>query len=169
MIDPVPLPPERVVDSLAVLARLSGLETLPFHVHEILAAFCFYCFVDLYVAPKLSNSIFPATYRQLSDKKRRDWHIHFVSLIQSVLICSLALWVVICDDERAHMNWKGRIWGYTGASGMVQALAAGYFAWDVYISSVDFRVSGWGALLHAVIALMVTSIGFVSVERNTLY
>ena len=60
------------------------------------------------------------------------------------------------------MNARERIWGYTGAMGMTQAFAAGYFAWDVMVSVVHYGVLGPGSLAHAISALVVTNLGFVS-------
>ncbi len=60
-----------------------------------------------------------------------------------------------------RMSWKERVWGYTGAGGMVQGFAAGYFAWDLLASSIDIDVHGWGALAHAASALTVSMMGFV--------
>ena len=54
-----------------------------------------------------------------------------------------------------------RVWGYTGASGMVQGFAAGYFLWDLVACAVEVDVQGWSALLHAASALAVTGMGFV--------
>ncbi len=59
------------------------------------------------------------------------------------------------------MNLEERIWGYTGAVGMTQAFAAGYFMWDVKISAMNVGILGWGSLAHAVSALLITSLGFV--------
>ena len=59
------------------------------------------------------------------------------------------------------MSLEERIWGYTGAMGMTQAFAAGYFIWDVKISAVNVGILGWGSLAHAVSALLITSLGFV--------
>lgn len=59
------------------------------------------------------------------------------------------------------MDWKERVWGYTGGGGMIQALAAGYFLWDLQICIRYLKVFGWGMLMHAVAALVVFSLGFV--------
>ena len=87
-----------------------------------------------------------------------------VSFIQAVLICSLAIYVLLYDTELASgsNDWHGRIFGYSGAAGLVQAMAAGYFLWDVWISTVHFSVQGPGSLAHAISALAVTTLGFVS-------
>jgi hypothetical protein len=91
-----------------------------------------------------------------------NWNIHFTSLIQSSFITAFALFVIWRDEERKEMDWAGRIWGYTGAGGAVQGFAAGYFLWDLIGSIVHFNVQGWGSLAHAISALLVTSLGFVS-------
>ncbi len=61
-----------------------------------------------------------------------------------------------------HMGWRERVWGYTGATGMVQGFAAGYFLWDLLASIKHVDIHGWGALAHAGSALVISSLGFVS-------
>ncbi|KAM0322816.1 hypothetical protein ACHAQA_009157 [Verticillium albo-atrum] len=58
------------------------------------------------------------------------------------------------------MDWQARIWGYTGGVGMIQALAAGYFLWDLVVTSLNMDVFGPGTLAHAISALVVFSFGF---------
>lgn len=82
-------------------------------------------------------------------------------MVQSCFINALALWVIYKDKERRHMDWRQRVWGYTGAGGMVQGFAAGYFAWDLLASAEHVDVHGWGALAHAFSALSVSMMGFV--------
>ena len=60
------------------------------------------------------------------------------------------------------MDWVARIWGYTGAGGMVQAFSAEYFLWDLMVSIVHLDVSGWSSLIHAICALVMVGFGFVS-------
>lgn len=76
------------------------------------------------------------------------------------------MWVLWKDEERKNMNAEERIWGYTGAMGMTQAFAAGYFAWDTWASALYLEVTGPGALAHAVSALIITSLGFVSFTHS---
>lgn len=66
------------------------------------------------------------------------------------------------DEERGSMGWEERVWGYTGAGGMIQGFAAGYFLWDLGICITNIGVFGWGLLAHAIAALVVFSFGFVS-------
>lgn len=81
-------------------------------------------------------------------------------MVQSCLINALALWVMFTDEERKDMNTLERIYGYTGACGMIQGLAAGYFLWDVVVSTRYYRIFGPGIWAHAVSALFVFSLGF---------
>jgi hypothetical protein len=141
--------------------RLS-LKSLPLHIHEILAAALMYGIVYYPLSPLLSTYFFPNHYPQLSRRRRINWDAHVVSLVQSTLINALALWVMINDSERAAMTAEERVWGYTGACGMVQALAAGYFLWDLIVTSRNIDVFGFGTLAHAISALTVYSLGFVS-------
>ena len=139
-----------------------GLPTLPMHIHEVLIAAAFYSVIFYPVSPFISRMIAPTSYSQLSRKRRLNWDAHVVSLIQSILINVLALWVLFTDDDRKNMTWEERVWGYTGATSMVQALAAGYFVWDLFVTSLNMDVFGPGTLAHAIAALLVYMFGFVS-------
>ncbi|KAL8904261.1 MAG: hypothetical protein Q9207_003388 [Kuettlingeria erythrocarpa] len=160
MRDPFFTPPDILVKATEPIARTLALKTLPYHAHEILPAFCFYEFVNRVVSPYVSACLAPRVYPQLSRKAKINWNVHFVSMVQSCFINALALWVIYADKERRTMSWKERVWGYTGAGGMVQGFAAGYFAWDLLVSVQDLDVHGWGALFHAASALTVSMMGF---------
>ena len=54
-----------------------------------------------------------------------------------------------------------RVYGYTGASGLIQAFAAGYFLWDFVVSTLHFKIFGPGIWAHSITALAVFSLGFV--------
>lgn len=163
MKDPFPLPAIPALSrAVEPLAEWASLPTLPTHIHEVLFAFAFYTAVNFVVSPYLSRRYFGAHYNAMSRVKRLNWDVHVVSLVQSTLINALALWVIIFDDERKAMDRQERIWGYTGACGLVQAFAAGYFLWDLLITAMYINVFGLGMLAHAVSALLVYSLGFVS-------
>ena len=163
MRDPFFAPPGFLVRAAQPLANTLALRTLPLHVHEILPAFCLYQFIYTLVAPAVSRRLFPDTYPQLNDRTKINWKVHFVSMVQACLINSAALLVIYMDRDRRQMDWRQRVWGYSGATGMVQGFAAGYFLWDLIVSAKDVDVHGWGALIHAASALVITSLGFVSV------
>ncbi len=162
MRDPFP------VSAPAALQRLSRplsdrfeLTTLPLHVHELLFATAVYTAIQLYLSPWLSPRLFPRTYAKLNARSRFNWDVHVVSFIQSVLICALSLWVMARDEARAAMPWLERVHGYTPAVGMTAAFGAGYFVWDLAITTANLSIFGVGMLAHAVSALVVFLLGFV--------
>ncbi|PON20053.1 hypothetical protein TGAM01_v211077 [Trichoderma gamsii] len=161
MRDPFFIPP---IPWLAELVRpwcdRFGLPSLPDHIHEVLLSAVFYSVIFWPISPLLSRLIAPQHYAKLSRKRRLNWDAHVVSFIQSTLINVIAIWVMVVDQERKSMNAEERIWGYTGAAGMVQALAAGYFVWDLYVTSTNLDVFGLGTLAHAIAALLVYTLGF---------
>lgn len=162
MIDPLPRPPTFISSLTQPIADVLSLQTLPLHAHEVLLAFTIYYLMDTILAPRVSSQFFPKTYSSLPLRSKINWNIRVVSTIQAIFICGLAFWVVLADEERKNMNLEERVWGYTGALGMTQAFAAGYFIWDVKISATNVGTLGWGSLAHAVSALLITSLGFVS-------
>lgn len=161
MHDPFPIPPIPWLSSaVQPLADYLGFQTLPLHIHEVLLSFFSYAFVENVVAPTVSQWLFPVKYAALSRNRRLNWNVHVVSLVQSTTINILALWILYADEERKNMEWQERIWGYTGAAGMIQGLAAGYFLWDLMISIIHVQAFGLGMLMHAISALIVFSFGF---------
>lgn len=166
MKDPVLPPPPLVLALVTPVADFLGLSTLPQHVHEIVFAFVFYNFIYLTVAPWLSKCFATHTYSNLPQKSRIDWDVRIVSQVQSLLILCFAFFLIFNDAQRRDTDWKERLWGYNGATGMVQAFAAGYFLWDVQVSSMHLEVGGPGSLIHAVGALAVTCLGFVSARTT---
>lgn len=162
MIDPLPALPLVVRHTIQPFADRVGLQTLPLHAHEILLSFIFYHIFNTSLSPALSRWIFPEVYPRLSQRTALNWNIHVVSLVQSVFICSAALWILLMDNERRTLDVQGRIWGYSGAAGMTQAFATGYFLWDAMVSIRHIDLLGWGSLAHAVSALAIVTLGFVS-------
>jgi len=160
MQDPFPLPPRAAVLSWRQTADVLNLSTLPLHAHEILIAWGFYHILYTTITPVVSRLLFPKIYPQLPEQTKINWNVRIVSTVQAVLVSFCALWVIVNDRERANMDFRGRIWGYTGSMGMVQAFAAGYFLWDLGVSLKYVRMFGPGGLAHAMSALLVTSLGF---------
>jgi hypothetical protein len=163
MHDPFPFGSPKFLQTLiSPLTSYLNLPTLNIHIHEVLLAFTFYHLTCTVFSPVLSNLLFPKIYPNLSKKTKLNWDVHVVSLVQSTLINSLALWIMWVDEERWNMGWRERVWGYTGAAGMIQGFATGYFLWDLVVSAQNVGIFGWGLLAHAVSALWVFSLGFVS-------
>ncbi|KAM0437393.1 hypothetical protein ACHAPT_001755 [Fusarium lateritium] len=161
MKDPFFLPPVPwLAEQAQPWADFFDLPSLPLHIHEVLAAALLYSVVFWPISPWLSNLLAPEHYSKLPRKRRLNWDAHVVSMVQSTLINGLAIWVMFTDNEIKNMTWEERIWGYTGAAGFIQALAAGYFLWDLIVTSLNLDVFGLGTLAHAVAALLVYSLGF---------
>lgn len=164
MLDPFPLPAPTWLSTVAApAAEALSLPTIPAHLHEILLSALFHHLVCAYLSPFLSRMLFPRSYPSLPAHSRLNWDVHVVSLVQSVAIVIFAFYVMFCDEERAtaSTDWRERVWGYTGALGLLQSLATGYFAWDLVLSAKWVGIFGWGLLAHAVCALCVYLFGFV--------
>lgn len=162
MKDPFPIPPIPWLSSaIQPLATHFNLTTLPLHIHQVLLSALLYTVIFYPVSPILSRILAPNHYPQLPRRKRLNWDAHVVSMVQSCLINAIAIWVLWTDNDRKGMGWEERVWGYTGGNAMVQALAAGYFVWDLVVTSLNLDVFGLGTLAHAIAALLVYSLGFV--------
>ena len=168
MRDPFFTAPGVLIKAAPPLANTLALKTLPLHIHELLPAFCLYEFMNILIVPRVSSYLFPQKYPGFSKKTKINWNVHSVSFFQACLINTAALYVLYVDKDRKHMDWHQRVWGYSGATGMVQGFSAGYFLWDLMTSIRDVDVHGWGALAHAAAALTVSSLGFVSLSPNSL-
>lgn len=163
MRDPFPFQrPEYLVKYVEPIADALHLRTLPLHFHEVAFAFALYYFTNKCVAPAISRFVFPNIYPQFNARTKLNWDVHIVSFVQSTVICGLALWVMLDDDERDQMSQVERVHGYTGGTGLVQAFAGGYFLWDLMVTVQHVSVFGIGMLFHAISALCVFSLGFVS-------
>lgn len=163
MKDPFPIPPIPALSkAVQPWADYFELPTLPLHIHEVVIMAAFYHVIGTVVSPRLSKWLFPVRYTALSPSRRLSWDVHVVSFVQSTTINVLALWVMFVDEERKNMDWQERLWGYTGGAAMIQALAAGYFLWDLIMTASHVNIFGLGMLAHAISALLVYSFGFVS-------
>ncbi|KAF2659862.1 DUF887-domain-containing protein [Lophiostoma macrostomum CBS 122681] len=162
MRDPFPLSPPAGIAKTYIqpFADYTGLQTLPLHFHEVAFAFLLYHGTHKYVSPAFSRFFFPQIYASFNARTKLNWDVHIVSFVQSTLINVLALWVMYADEERGDMNWQGKVFGYTGASGLIQGFAAGYFVWDLFVTLQNVGVFGPGMLAHAVSALFVFALGF---------
>lgn len=166
MHDPFPIaPPESLVKYVQPVADFLNMKTLPLHFHEVAAAFTLYQIIFSYVAPAISRFFFPRIYAGFTARTKLNWDVHIVSFVQSTLVCGMALWVMWTDKELNQMDSTERVHGYTGASGLIQAMAGGYFLWDLVITVQNVKAFGIGMLFHAICALCVFSLGFVSRPR----
>jgi TLC domain len=168
MLDPF-FPPMPWLETLfRPLCDFLSLHTLPLHIHEILYTFVLYHVIFEYLAPPLSGLFLPNSYTKLSYESKLRWNMHCASMVQSVAICVLALSVITVDKERKGMNLEERMWGYTGAAGLVQALATGYFLFDLVVMVRYLKVFGLGMLAHASSCLLTYTLGFVRFQGTNV-
>lgn len=161
MLDPFP-PPAAWLRSLSEpLAQYFNLPAISDHIHEVVAAFAVYQLIHWYVSPRLSSWLAPGFYPHFNRRTRINWDVHVVSLIQSTLVNAVALWVMFSDQERKSMNSAERVYGYTGATALILALATGYFMYDLIVSAWYVKIFGVGMVFHGLSALWVFSLGFV--------
>lgn len=168
MRDPFPIPCPALLQSfIQPYSTALGLSTLPAHVHEILFSLIFYTLIGSYISPAISRRLLPKTYGNFNTRTRVNWDVHVVSLVQSLLICALSLYSILCDEERKNFSWAGRLWGYTGLGGLAQAMGVGYFLWDLVITARHIDIFGPGTLVHAIAALGCTGLCFVCLVAST--
>ena len=144
-------------------AERLNLNTLPLHVHEVVAAFVGYHII-FRLSPTISAWLFPRHYPFLKNLTRVNWDVHVVSLIQSTFISGLGLYIIWYDQVRSVVEHK--VFGYTPLAGTMQAFALGYFLWDLMMSTMYFEIFGIGFLMHALSAVLVFSLGFVSIHSS---
>lgn len=150
-------------ESVTTFCNINHLTTLPLHVHQAVAVFLIYECIFTLLSPIISTSLFPNSYGRFPRRTRVNWDARVVSTVQATFVSFMALRVILGDDEgRSSMSRDDRLWGYSPASGRVQAFAAGYFLWDVLLCIRHLDVQGVSALLHGVAALIITVTGFVS-------
>ncbi|KAF2721679.1 DUF887-domain-containing protein [Polychaeton citri CBS 116435] len=165
MKDPFPIgPPAFLVEASKPLCDAVGLTALPLHIHEVIFAAGLYTVLQTVVSPALSKAICPGIYNKFDKRTVINWNVHVVSFFQSCIICGLALYALIADPEvqdwRRPESWEKRLWAYDGMIGFVQAMAYGYFIWDIYLCIRYIHIFGVGMLAHAMSAVSVFSFGF---------
>ncbi|OBT44829.1 hypothetical protein VE00_05001 [Pseudogymnoascus sp. WSF 3629] len=159
MLDPF-APPPWLRTAFEPMCELLHLNTLPLHAHEVLFGFVFYTTVNSVLAPFLSARLFPATYRGLPRRTQLQWDMHVTSFVNSTFLSFALTYVILADQERANATWEDRIWGYTGAGGLVHALGTGYFLWDLGACASNASTLGALDLLHAVVGFCISILGF---------
>ncbi|CCU75269.1 unnamed protein product [Blumeria hordei] len=160
MLDPFFPPPAFLQSFITPVSEFFNLRTLPLHIHEITAAFLLHHAIFEYVAPIASSKLLPAKYGKLPSNSKLRWNIHCASMVQSVTISILTIYILAFDKERLNMTSEERIWGYTGAAGLIQALACGYFLFDLVTMVRHLDVFGVPMLIHAASCFATYSIGF---------
>lgn len=144
------------------IANQLNLQSFPRHADQVLIAAATYQGIFSIASPILSKYILGERYAKWDETQRFRWDQRVVSFVQAVFICVKAFSVIFTDPSRTITTAQQRLWGYSTPAGEVQAWAAGYFLWDIYVSTRYYETMGPTSLLHAVCAFWITMIGFVS-------
>ncbi len=143
----IPAPPESVLRHLRPLANKLGLSVLPDHLHVIIGSTVFYIAL-FWLSPYLFKD--NKYYKKYSHKTQINWDIHFVSMVQCIIICTGALWVFndpyLADDS---------VFGYSAMSADVFSMGTGYFLYDVYVSLRYINEFGMPFAIHGIASLLV--------------
>ncbi|KAK4554962.1 hypothetical protein LTR86_008110 [Recurvomyces mirabilis] len=142
------------------LANRLHLQTFPLHANQILTTAGIYYGLYSVVSPAVSRWLAPKTYKHLSKSSRANWDARAVGFAQAIFISYHALNVIFTDPTRPNATAHQRLWDYSARVGKVQAYAAGYFLWDLYVTSRYAGQFGPSAAAHAFCGLLITMIGF---------
>ncbi|EMR10677.1 hypothetical protein PNEG_01375 [Pneumocystis murina B123] len=143
-----PSPPTSIETWISPYLDSLNLYTLSKHFHVVLGASLFYQFLFIispFISKKLSRS-----YLTLNKSTRIKWDVHFVSMIQSILISCLILGCYQDDELK-----QDRLFGYNAYKGDIYSLACGYFLWDTITSFRYISLFGIAICLHGTAALSV--------------
>ncbi|KAG4301593.1 hypothetical protein PCANB_001680 [Pneumocystis canis] len=143
-----PSPPSSIQIWIEPYLNSLNMSMLSKHFHVVIGALLFYQFLFM-ISPFVSKKL-TTSYLTLKTSTRIKWDVHFVSMVQSVLISYLVL--RYCrDDELKH----DRLFGYSAYRGDIYSLACGYFLWDTIISFFYMSLFGIALCLHGMLALIV--------------
>jgi hypothetical protein len=167
MLDPF-APPAWIRSAVEPLTHTLHLHTLTLHLHELLFSYAVYVLINSFLAPYVSARLLATTYAQFSSRTKLQWNLHVTSFVNAVFLSISIPYILYADRDRLNSTWEERLWGYTGAGGLVQALGAGYFLWDVQVCFTNVATLGVLDLLHAVVGLCISILGFVCPKLKLL-
>lgn len=144
------------------LANHLNLQSFPFHAEQIVTSAGLYQGLFSVISPVASRWLAPDTYNKLPEETRVNWDSRVVGFVQAAFISYQALSVIFTDPSRPDATVHQRLWGYSARVGKVQAYLAGYFLWDICVSTRYMSQYGFSAIVHAVCAFLITMVGFVS-------
>eukprot|EP00842_Homolaphlyctis_polyrhiza_P000131 jgi/Hompol1/1118/HPOL_002643-RA len=135
--------------TLANFYESIGLKHLDEHAWQIVA-FAILMHLVFLGGCAVSGALRISHYEKLSASKKGSWGMHIVSMVFSLLVVGLALPVVTTPELAAD-----RVFGRSYYSGLLHAIACGYFLWDIFISLYYLKESGLGFVLHGVACFTV--------------
>ncbi|KAK5666599.1 hypothetical protein QVD99_006668 [Batrachochytrium dendrobatidis] len=128
---------------------LQRLETHGWHVLSTTVVTQIVFMLGCYFSAPISH------YAKLSPSKKASWGMHIVSMIFSLLICTIAVPVFFTPELAAD-----KLFGYSFYAGVVYSIACGYFLWDIAVSIFYIQETGLGFVIHAVACFSVFMLSF---------
>jgi hypothetical protein len=94
--------------------------------------------------------------------KRPLWYINIVSIVQSTVNSAASIYLLYHSEFRHGLTAQERILGYHRETSMVVVVATGYFVFHLFSAWSQRQFHGMFLVFHAICALLVSLIGFVS-------
>ncbi|KAG0152361.1 hypothetical protein CROQUDRAFT_649752 [Cronartium quercuum f. sp. fusiforme G11] len=131
------------------LSDLLHLPKLPDHLLIIISS-TFICFIIQFTSHlSISPKLFPQHYNKLSKFTKFNWDTHLVAWVHSFYATFIAIYVLLNEDQFSMIH-DDKIFGYDHLAMNFLSISAGYFLWDIIVSSVlVLKGYGIGFFLHA--------------------
>ena len=140
-----------------------NLPALPPHLPLVLLSALFYQLVYTVFGPLLYNFFKWRTPQSPPNKaSRRGWNVNIVSIAQSCVNTSLAIYLISHPEFRNGLTAQERTLGYHKETAMALAVSMGYFCFHLAQTWVHRRIYGMFMFMHGVCALVAVALGFVS-------
>jgi hypothetical protein len=135
-----------------------GLQILPAHADQILITAIVYLGIKNLISPPVSSYLFPGSYPKFSRKSKVLWDVGAIQMIKAPLNCVLSLAVLMQTAHEPDIN--ERVWSYSQPGASVQAIATGFYLFEILVSFQYFDVVGWPWLLHGIASTGCSLLGF---------
>jgi len=132
-----------------------GLTKLPPYLSTVYWSFFSFLFIHQVIAPYFSARYFPVAFSSKRRLARNTWSIHVVSQVHVLVIVPYSFWSILHDSPERSMN---PAFGWDEKAGYAQAIACGYFLWDMLDSTINFIDSGF--VVHAIACFTVYLMSF---------
>jgi hypothetical protein len=138
-----------------------GLKSLPLHAGQIVTAAFIYFAIQNILSPFISTILFPQQYPKFDRRTKVLWNVGVVKMIKAPLNCFMCLVAMVKGMKTAHaITMEGRVWGYWSRGSSVQAIATGFYVFEILISIQYFDVLGLRTFLHAVASSSCSLLAF---------
>ncbi|KAH8106883.1 DUF887-domain-containing protein [Cristinia sonorae] len=136
------------------LASKFGLQYLPDHFPTLVYTALLYTVLHVIIAPWLSPIVAPVSYAKLKGRRgRNNWHIHLVSLVNSVALSWLS-WKSLHHPDLEN----DKAFGWHESIGTLDAVAVGYFFWE--FADAVYNYTDFGFVMHGLICTVLYSLTF---------